>query len=92
MKLAYAIVGLGLLTAPAAFAGPEGEGEALYQARCAMCHGSGMGGAPLMDKLATLTQPVIVDKMTSGTMAPMAAGISDDDKKNIAAFISKKAS
>jgi mono/diheme cytochrome c family protein len=78
------------LAAPAAFADPGPDaaaGEGVFQARCHMCHGTGMGGAPLMEKLSTLAEPAIIEKMTSGTMAPMSAGISDADKASIAAFI-----
>ncbi|MDZ4762698.1 MAG: cytochrome c [Alphaproteobacteria bacterium] len=93
MKLALAaILSLGLAAVPAALAEPGGEGEALYQARCNMCHGAGVGGAPLMEKLATLTSASIVEKLTTGTMAAMASGISDEDKKHIAEFVTKKAS
>lgn len=91
MKFAFAaIVGVCVVTAPAAFAGP-GQGEEIYEARCKMCHGSGMGGAPLAEKIAALEPSAVVEKMTSGTMAPMSAGISDEDKRNIAVFLTKKA-
>ena len=83
------ILGLGLLAAPAAFADPD-AGSDLFAARCNMCHGTGMGGAPLTDKLAVLAPDAIVEKLTTGTMASMAAGISDDDKKAIAAFLTTK--
>ncbi len=88
-----ALTGLGLLVAPAAFADPlpgVSEGESLYQARCAMCHGTGMGGAPLMEKLATLEPVDVVAKMATGTMAPMSAGISPENLRDIAAYVTKK--
>lgn len=91
MKLTSVLVlGLGLVAAPTAFAGPT-EGQGLYEARCKMCHGSGMGGAPLEEKLAALEPVTVVDKMTSGTMAAMASGLSDQDKRDIAVFLTKKA-
>ena len=90
MKLtSVAVLGLAVLAAPAAFAGPA-EGGGLFEARCKMCHGTGMGGAPLMDKLATLEPDAIVEKTTNGTMAAMAAGMSDADKRDIAVFLTKK--
>jgi cytochrome c553 len=49
-----------------------------------------MGGAPLMEKLSALSTDSIIEKMTTGTMAPMASGLSDSDKKDIAEFIAKK--
>lgn len=91
MKLAFALVGLGLLAAPAAFAQPgPAEGEALFTARCAMCHGTGMGGAPLTEKLKADTAESILEKITTGSMAPMAAGISDAEKRDIAMWLSGK--
>jgi mono/diheme cytochrome c family protein len=88
-RVLAAVFGLGLLAAPAAFA-DGGAGGDLFAARCAMCHGSGVGGAPLADKLATLEPAAVVEKLTNGTMAPMAAGISDEDKRNIAVFLTHK--
>lgn len=90
MKLAFAaIMGVCVVMAPAALAGP-GQGEEIFEARCKMCHGSGMGGAPLVEKLSALEPAAVVEKMTSGTMAPLAGGISDEDKRNIAVFLTKK--
>jgi mono/diheme cytochrome c family protein len=87
--VAFALAGL--TAAPVAFATPAvADGQALYQARCAMCHGTGMGGAPLMEKLATLDPLAVVEKMTTGTMAAMASGISDANKRDIAVFITRK--
>jgi polyvinyl alcohol dehydrogenase (cytochrome) len=86
-----AFIGLALAAAPAALAEPNvAEGKALYDARCAMCHASGMGGAPLMDKLASLEPTAVVEKLTTGTMAPMAGGISPENLRNIAVFLTKK--
>jgi mono/diheme cytochrome c family protein len=93
MRGVLAAAGLMAMGAGGAYADPNPDaaaGEGLYQARCAMCHASGMGGAPLMDKLATLEPAVVVDKMTNGTMVAMASGLSDDDKRNIAHFLTKK--
>lgn len=90
VKLAFPVIGLGLLaTAPAAFAGPA-DGAAKFEERCQMCHGAGMGGAPLMDKLAALEAQAVVDKLTNGTMAPMASDLSETDKREIAVFLTKK--
>ncbi len=89
----FAIVGLALAAAPAALADPVpavSDGEGVYMARCNMCHGTGMGGAPLMEKLATLEPADVVEKMTHGTMAAMSAGISEENKRDIAVFLTKK--
>ncbi len=84
-----ALAGLVLAAAPAALAdGADGKG--VFDARCNMCHGTGMGGAPMMDKLATLEPAAVVEKLTTGTMAPMAGGISAENIRDIAAYITKK--
>lgn len=87
---AVAVLGLAAFAAPA-FAGPK-EGEAIYQQRCVMCHGSGLANAPLIDKLAALDNQKIIDALTTpnAMMAGAVAGISDEDKRNIAVFLTKK--
>ena len=46
MKYGAAVLGLGLFVAPAAFAEPDvANGEALFQAKCNMCHASGLANA-----------------------------------------------
>lgn len=88
IKLA-ALAGLVLAAAPAALA-DGAAGKAIFDARCNMCHGTGMGGAPLMDKMATLEPAAVVEKLTTGTMAPMAGGISPENLRDIAAYVTKK--
>jgi cytochrome c553 len=95
MKLTVAMLGLAVLAAPAAFADPGvAEGKALYEQRCVMCHGSGMANAPLIDKLNTLDNDVILAVLASPSPVPMMAavtgGLSDEDKRNVAVFLSKK--
>jgi cytochrome c5 len=91
MKLAFALLGLGLMAAPVAFAEPgPAEGGQVFEARCKMCHGSGLNNAPLVDKLAALEPAAIVEKLTNGTMSAMASGLSDEDKRNIAVFLTHK--
>ncbi len=93
MKLtSLAVLGLGLLAVPAAFAEPgPAEGAAVYEARCKMCHAAGLNNAPLQDKLATLDPAAVVEKLTTGTMAVMASGLTDEDKRNIAVYLTQKA-
>ncbi|MEZ6031111.1 MAG: c-type cytochrome [Hyphomonadaceae bacterium] len=86
------LLGLAVLAAPAfADPGPD-EGSALYEARCKMCHGSGLANAPLIDKLATLENDKIVDALTNPVpmMASVVGGLTEEDKRNIAVFLTKK--
>ena len=91
MRLVAAVLGLAVLAAPSAVAGPT-EGGALYDAKCKMCHGTGMANAPLIEKLATLDPDKVVDALNNPV--PMMAGVvpslSDQDKRDIAVFLTKK--
>lgn len=89
MRVVVIGLGLGLLAAPLAFADAKAGGD-LYSARCNMCHGTGLGGAPAADKLKESTPESIIEKLTTGTMSAMAAGLSDADKRDIAVYLSGK--
>jgi cytochrome c553 len=93
MKLAAAaVLGLAVFAAPA-FAEPgPAEGAALYEAKCKMCHEPGMMNAPKLDKLATLENDKIVQALTTPVpmMAGVVGGLSDEDNRNIAVFLTKK--
>jgi len=92
VRTTVAALGLALLAAPA-FAEPgPADGGALYQARCVMCHGSGLANAPLIDKLATLENDKIVDALTNPVpmMASVVGGLSEQDKRDVAVFLTKK--
>jgi polyvinyl alcohol dehydrogenase (cytochrome) len=78
------------LMAPAAFAGPD-DAKAMYEERCGVCHDTGENSAPLTDALKALDPATIAEKMTTGTMASMAAGLTDQNKREIAVFLTGKA-
>jgi polyvinyl alcohol dehydrogenase (cytochrome) len=84
-----ALAGAAVMAAAAPFAAihaqPAPDGAALFDARCKMCHEG--GSAPSKAVLAAHTPAQIVDILTNGVMAPMAAGLSDGDKRAIATFI-----
>lgn len=101
-----AVFALGLLAAPAAFAEPVKpaaattvvpasgptleEAEETFNERCYMCHSAEGGAAPAIEKLNALEPAVIVEKLTTGTMAAMASGLTDEQKREIAVFLTKK--
>ena len=78
-----------LAAAPFAAQAQAPDGEAIFTQRCAVCHDGGSG--PPKSVLATHTPAQIVDILTNGVMAPMAAGLSDADKGAIAAYLTKPA-
>ncbi len=94
MKLAYAaILGLGLVAAPSAFADPDAaNGEGLYQQKCNMCHATGLANAPVFDKLVLLEREKIVAAMKTPTpmMAGAVAGLSDEAMGDITDYILSK--
>lgn len=86
--------------APAAAAKPDlVAGEARYTAVCAACHGAdGNSGSPANPKLAGQHPEYLAKqlaefksgKRANAVMSGMAAGLSDEDMKNIAAWLSKQ--
>lgn len=86
------LLGLAVLAAPA-FAEPgPAEGAALYEARCKMCHAQGLANAPLLEKLATLENDKVIEALTTPVpmMAGAVGGLTEEDKRNIAVFLTKK--
>ena len=71
MRLTAAVLGLALFAAPA-FAEPgAGDGAAVYDAKCKMCHASGMANAPLIEKLATFDNQKILAALADPSPIPM---------------------
>ncbi len=85
------ITGLAIVTISAtiALAQPPAapDGAALYDRRCKMCHEPAQDRAPGREQLGYKTQAELVTAMNT-TMAPMSGGLSDLDKRAIAAFLS----
>jgi cbb3-type cytochrome c oxidase subunit III len=87
---------------PAKVAKPDvAKGEASYTAVCAACHGAdGNSGSPANPKLAQQHPDYIVKqlqefksgKRANAIMSGMVAALSEDDMKNIAAYVGSKKS
>ena len=85
---------------PAKVAKPDvAKGEASYTAACAACHGAdGNSGSPANPKLAQQHPDYTVKqlqefksgKRANAIMSGMAAALSEDDMKNIAAYVGSK--
>ena len=76
------------LTAQASDAlAPSPDGEALYKARCAVCHDNAQDRTPAREVLARNAPSFIVASLTNGAMAPMAEGLTGAEKAAIAAYI-----
>lgn len=68
------------------------EGAAIYKQRCAVCHDKADKDArtPTRDLLAKLTPERIETALTSGVMKEQGSGLSGDEKRALAAFLSAK--
>jgi polyvinyl alcohol dehydrogenase (cytochrome) len=85
--ISAALVSLGLSLPLAAHAQDAAAGATVFNARCKGCHEPNIDRAPSRATLATYPNAAIVDALTNGVMKPMAAGLSDADKANVAAFL-----
>ena len=72
---------------------PAPDGGKLYQQRCAACHDNpgGSSRAPAKAALVTRAPGQVVDTLTHGAMAPMAAGLSAGEVDAIALYLTGKA-
>jgi polyvinyl alcohol dehydrogenase (cytochrome) len=67
------------------------DGAALYKARCATCHdGKPQLHMPSHDELVSKTPEAVFKAMTQGAMGPQAAGLSEEEERAIARFITAK--
>jgi len=81
-----AALALGLATAAPA-QDPAADGAAMFGARCAFCHDAGAGGAPEKAHLASLPKAKVVETLTTGVMADMAADLSEAQIDAIATYL-----
>jgi polyvinyl alcohol dehydrogenase (cytochrome) len=78
-----------ILGAAAASAAPDGE--ALYKKRCSACHdGAPQPRMPSREEIASRTPEEIYRAMFAGAMQPQSAGISADEGRAIARYVSGK--
>jgi polyvinyl alcohol dehydrogenase (cytochrome) len=90
IMFAAAAIAVVALAAPfATVAQGTPDGAAVFESRCKFCHEG--GGGPPKSQLATHTADQIVDILTNGVMQPMAAGLSDPEKKAVAAYLTASA-
>lgn len=79
------VLGLG----EAAQGQPAGEGAKLYAARCAACHDNAKDRTPSRDVLSQNPAAFILRTLRTGSMAPMAEGLSPSQMIAIATHVSK---
>jgi polyvinyl alcohol dehydrogenase (cytochrome) len=69
----------------------QGNAAAAFAEHCAACHARSSGTAPELARLRQLSPESVYTAMTSGAMRLQAANLSDDQKRDIAAFIGGRA-
>ena len=75
------------LTAPVT-AAVRTRGAEVFSDRCQVCHDPAIEGAPDASAFVTFPSQFIIQALKTGDMAPKAAGLSDDDIKAVAAYLS----
>lgn len=63
------------------------DGEKLYKERCAACHDAPSGRTPGREVLSKNPPGFVYGALTTGSMAAMAEGLSDGDKRAISLYI-----
>ena len=87
MRRAWAMV---FLTAMAVYAAAP-DGEALYKEHCAMCHdGAAQARMPTHDELHARTPEAVYQAMSEGAMKTQSTGLSPDDERAIARYLTGK--
>ena len=67
------------------------DGEAIYKARCAGCHdGQPQPRMPERAQLTTRTPEFVLSVLANGVMTMQAAGLSDDEERAVARYITGK--
>jgi polyvinyl alcohol dehydrogenase (cytochrome) len=86
---AAAMAGTVIIASPlAALAQPPASlGQTVFDAHCKMCHDPAIDRAPGREQLGYMPQSQILDALNNGVMQPMAEGLSDADKRAVAAFL-----
>jgi polyvinyl alcohol dehydrogenase (cytochrome) len=69
------------------------DGAALYKERCATCHDNPQGQLrmPKREEIAARTPEAVMNAMFSGAMVTQAAGLTDDEGRAIALYLTGKA-
>ena len=81
---------IALLASSTCFAAAP-DGAALYKSHCATCHeGKPQAHMPTHDDLVARSPEAIVKAMFEGAMQPQSAGLSDEEGRAIARFITAK--
>jgi polyvinyl alcohol dehydrogenase (cytochrome) len=90
-RISFAGLAFLFMSCPALF-GATPDGAALFQQKCATCHDHPGGRIPAHEVIAALPLDAVVNAMTTGAMQTQAAGLSPDEIRAIASFLTGKPS
>ena len=65
------------------------DAQTLYTTRCGICHNGGSAEAPSIEALKVLTEEHILNTLNHGVMKNQAATLSDEQREELAAYISQ---
>ncbi|GGC20171.1 cytochrome CBB3 [Novosphingobium marinum] len=65
-------------------------GQRVYDGLCVACHSGGADRAPERYILSQMTPESIYRALTTGVMAPMSTGLSDDEKKAVSQYVANR--
>ena len=86
--LGAAVVATSAGSQPAADAQPPpARGQAIFNERCKECHDPAVDRAPSREELAAKKPADIITALTTGPMAPIAEGLTPEDKQAVAAYL-----
>jgi len=88
-RAAFGLAALWLLAAAPASAAAS-DGASLFANQCASCHGAEPGEAPARSAIAQKTPDAVVQALTTGSMQYMAAGLTPEDIRAIAVYLTGK--
>lgn len=66
------------------------RGAEIFAERCKDCHEAGDDRTPPLAELAKKSSDEIVAALTTGPMAPIAEGLTPDEKRAVAAFLTAR--
>jgi len=69
----------------------DAKGETIYRQHCAPCHDHAHDNIPMRIVIAQKSPEGIVSALTTGPMQAMAAGLSAEDRRSVAQYITGKA-
>jgi mono/diheme cytochrome c family protein len=74
----------------ASMATGRAAGRAVFEDRCAACHGAGMGAAPSVVALSAMDKSFVIAALTSGKMKPMATGLTAEQIATVADYVTSR--